>query len=141
TLDGEHVLTATMPWGRSEVVASRDAVVSVSLHAGHASVSVAAETEELAGALIEQLRDQLPAPDPSGRQEVTVTFWTYGPHGPQPSWRTISVPQWSEIEHNYGQRLRSSLEPLMTQFRPAAGGQLVLWHGESGTGKTFALRA
>ena len=29
----------------------------------------------------------------------------------------------------------------MHGFRPAHGGQLVLWHGEAGTGKTFALRA
>jgi hypothetical protein len=29
----------------------------------------------------------------------------------------------------------------MRDFRPAHGGQLVLWHGDVGTGKTFALRA
>ena len=29
----------------------------------------------------------------------------------------------------------------MRDFRPAHGGQLVLWHGTPGTGKTFALRA
>jgi len=138
---GMRLLTSASAWGRAEIVDTGDAIISVSLQMGHASVVVAAETEDRAGELVRLLREQLPAPDPSGRQEVTVTFWTYGPHGPQPSWRTISVPQWSEIEHNYGQRVRSSLEPLMTQFRPAAGGQLVLWHGESGTGKTFALRA
>ena len=119
---GTRLLTSASPWGRAEIVDTGDAIISVSLQMGHASVVVAAETEDRAGELVRLLREQLPAPDPSGRQEVTVTFWTYGPHGPQPSWRTISVPQWSEIEHNYGQRVRSSLEPLMTQFRPAAGG-------------------
>jgi hypothetical protein len=29
----------------------------------------------------------------------------------------------------------------MREFRPSHGGQLVLWHGTPGTGKTFALRA
>jgi hypothetical protein len=29
----------------------------------------------------------------------------------------------------------------LRDFRPAHGGQLILWHGEAGTGKTFALRA
>jgi len=29
----------------------------------------------------------------------------------------------------------------MRNFTPAHGGQLILWHGEAGTGKTFALRA
>jgi SpoVK/Ycf46/Vps4 family AAA+-type ATPase len=30
---------------------------------------------------------------------------------------------------------------MMQDFQPSRGGQLVLWHGEAGTGKTFALRA
>jgi hypothetical protein len=75
------------------------------------------------------------------RRTITVTFWTYGPHGPVPTWRTISVPSWVEIRENYADRTGSLLEPLMDQFQPARGGQLVLWHGLAGTGKTFALRA
>jgi hypothetical protein len=82
-----------------------------------------------------------PTPDPSAAQEVTVTFWTYGPHGPQPAWRTISVPRWDDIDANYASPTREGLERLMQGFRPAHGGQLVLWHGGVGTGKTFALRA
>ena len=30
---------------------------------------------------------------------------------------------------------------MMSEFQPSRGGQLVLWHGGAGTGKTFALRA
>ena len=29
----------------------------------------------------------------------------------------------------------------MDGFRPGAGGRLILWHGEPGTGKTSAIRA
>jgi hypothetical protein len=140
-LEGERVLVSAHHWGRTEVVDLGDALVAVSLHVGQVAASVAADTEERAAVLLEQLRGLLPAPDPSGRQEVTVTFWTYGPHGPQPSWRTISVPDWAQIEQNYAAGVRESLRRLMRDFRPAHGGQLVLWHGESGTGKTFALRA
>jgi hypothetical protein len=141
TAPGRRVLATASTWSRSEVVDTGDALIAVTLQMGHATVSVAAETQERAAELVAELRQQLPAPDPSGRQEVTVTFWTYGPHGPQPAWRTISVPQWSEIEHNYSAGVRSGLASLMDDFRPASGGQLVLWHGDSGTGKTFALRA
>jgi len=73
--------------------------------------------------------------------EVTVTFWTYSPHGPQPSWRTIAVPEWDEIEANYAHDTRSKLAHMMRDFEPAHGGQLILWHGSAGTGKTFGLRA
>jgi len=72
---------------------------------------------------------------------VPVTFWMYTPQGPRPSWRSIAVPAWDEIEHNYARGTREHLGALMTGFQPARGGQLILWHGEAGTGKTFALRS
>jgi len=55
--------------------------------------------------------------------------------------RTIAVPEWSEIGANYTARTREALDHVMRGFRPAHGGQLILWHGPAGTGKTFALRA
>jgi hypothetical protein len=75
------------------------------------------------------------------RHDVPVTFWTYTPNGPMPSVRPIAVPEWPEIDANYAASTRAGLDAIMTGFRPAHGGQLVLWHGEAGTGKTFALRA
>jgi uncharacterized protein DUF5925 len=139
--DGERLFTGSTSWNRSELVDAGDAIVQVALQSGYAQVWVAAQTETRAAELMAQLRTLLPAPDPSGRREVTVTFWTYGPHGPQPSWRTIAVPDWASIESNYPGPARTQLDGLMTSFTPAHGGQLVLWHGASGTGKTFALRA
>lgn len=118
-----------------------DEVVFVSLFHGHAACTAAAADERAAQARIRRLREILPPPDPSSAHEVNVTFWTYGPHGPQPSWRSIAVPEWDEIRENYTAQTRDALEALMSGFQPAHGGQLVLWHGEAGTGKTFALRA
>ena len=92
-------------------------------------------------AVVERLEQLFPPPDPSSAHEVPVTFWMYTPQGPRPSWRPIAVPAWDEIESNYAARTRDQLAALMRDFEPARGGQLVLWHGEAGTGKTFALRA
>jgi hypothetical protein len=58
-----------------------------------------------------------------------------------PSWRSIAVPSWDEIRENYSAETRAGLERLMSGWQPAHGGQLVLWHGVAGTGKTFGLRA
>jgi hypothetical protein len=58
-----------------------------------------------------------------------------------PSWRSIAVPSWKEITGNYSATTKSGLERLMEGFQPAHGGQLILWHGVAGTGKTFGLRA
>lgn len=140
-LAGERIFLGSNAWTRTEVFDLDDALVWVSLAGGHAGVTVAASSEERVAELFGEIRAALPAPDPSGRQEVNVTFWTYGQHGPAASWRTVAVPEWAEIRANYTEGVRDELGRLMTDFTPAAGGQLVLWHGESGTGKTFALRA
>jgi uncharacterized protein DUF5925 len=140
-LPGERVFIQSLPWLRREIIRTGEALFDVALQMGHASVTAAAAGEDEARAAVARLRELLPAPDPSGAQEVTVTFWTYGPHGPQPAWRTISVPSWDDIRRNYASHTYAGLERLMEGFRPAHGGQLVLWHGGVGTGKTFALRA
>jgi Domain of unknown function (DUF5925) len=107
---------------------------------GNAFVQVAAARDEAAEAGVEELRAMLPrARDREGR--VPVRFWTYSPHGPMPMGRTLSVPAWDEIGGNYATATRDGLARLMSGDLPWRGGQLILWHGETGTGKTTALRA
>jgi ATPase family protein associated with various cellular activities (AAA) len=108
---------------------------------GHVLAVAAADDRDAVESLFARLRELLPTPDPSSKHEVPVTFWTYGPQGPQQSWRSIAVPGWDEIEENYRESTREPLAAIMRGFRPAHGGQLILWHGPAGTGKTFALRA
>jgi hypothetical protein len=56
--------------------------------------------------------------------------------------RSISVPLWEDIAENYPRSVQASLERLYDgRYQPAEGGQLVIWHGDPGTGKTYALRA
>ena len=52
------------------------------------------------------------------------------------------MPPLGEIEANYPTGVRDRLARLARpEFRPGEGGQLILWHGPPGTGKTYALRA
>lgn len=57
--------------------------------------------------------------------------------------RVLDAPSWTAIEDNYAPLTRALISRLMGDFRPdaTASGQLILWHGQPGTGKTFALRA
>jgi len=102
---------------------------------------VAGEEPERVAATLADLKAMFPPPDPSSTHKVGVQFWTYGPHGPIGSYREVSVPEWSDLDGNYTGSTYSGLDQLMRGFQPAHGGQLILWHGEAGTGKTFALRA
>lgn len=73
---------------------------------------------------------------------ITVKFWMNGPRGPQQTARTIAAPSFTEIADNYAPEARKVLDHMISNnFEPGAGGQLILWHGPPGTGKTFGLRA
>lgn len=138
---GEALLTSRSDSGVQVVFETEGILSMVGMYPGGVYASVAAGSDAVIEERLAALRQAFPPPDPSSAHEVTVTFWTYSPHGPMPSWRSISVPDWSEIRTNYTASAREGLESLMHGFQPAHGGQLVLWHGEAGTGKTFALRA
>jgi hypothetical protein len=128
--------------GGEHVLAEQDGtLMQLDLFSGWVSARVAGNDAARVEATLAELKELFPPPDPSSAHKVNVQFWTYGPHGPIPSWREISVPEWSDLEGNYTDSTRSGLELLMRGFQPAHGGQLILWHGEAGTGKTFALRA
>jgi hypothetical protein len=140
---GRPLMRSASEHSETVVVERGDALVLVSLHGrpGFVQAQAAASVEEQAASAIAAVQGLLPAPEPIARQEVPVVFWTYSPHGPMPNVRKIAVPQWEEIRGNYAEATKIGLEGIMGDFRPAHGGQLVLWHGEAGTGKTFALRA
>ncbi|HYY76047.1 MAG TPA: DUF5925 domain-containing protein [Gaiellaceae bacterium] len=108
---------------------------------GIAFVHVAAATEQAATDGVAEIQELLPRAVRDDEGRVPVTFWSYSPHGPMPMRRELSVPTWAEIEHNYPPQAGRSLARIMQADLPLRGGQLLLWHGETGTGKTTALRA
>lgn len=111
----------------------------VTVEAGAVRVHAAAGTPAGAAACIDAVRELLP-PHEAARDLVPVTFWTATPHGGRSIMREIDAAIWESIAVNYP--AASGLEALMSPgFRPGVGGQLLLWHGEPGTGKTTALRA
>lgn len=61
-------------------------------------------------------------------------------HGATSAHRRVEAPLWEEISLNYSSSTASALAGLATA-RASNGGRLVLWHGDSGTAKTHALRA
>jgi hypothetical protein len=128
--------------GSEHVLAERDGTIALlGLFSGWVQVQVAGGDPDRVGATLAELKELFPPPDPSSSHKVSVQFWTYGQHGPISSHREVSVPEWADLEGNYTSSARGQLDALMRSFTPAHGGQLILWHGEAGTGKTFALRA
>jgi hypothetical protein len=76
--------------------------------------------------------------------EIDFHFWSMAHNGPSYIRRRIVVPKWKEISNNYSALTHSGLGTMMQEdYRPdvTANGQLILWHGNPGTGKTYAIRS
>lgn len=101
---------------------------------------IAAPTLEDANSTRAAVRDAFPDTTMEEGQ-VEADFWFHTPNGPQNVSRKIDVPLWNDIQGNYGRDVRAELERVMFHWQPGNGGRLLLWTGQVGTGKTFALRA
>jgi len=105
---------------------------------GHCTITVAGKHRDAVDAVLEDLVVALR--EEECEHEVPVTFWANAAGRPVNPRRRISAPTWSEIRENYARSARTSLDELMAADGPGPGG-LLLWHGEPGTGKSYALRA
>jgi len=112
-------------------------------HDGRVAGSLAARTPELLDRAEEALRCLVPPEDAGAGQAtaVPVTFWSRSGEFCRATTRRLSVSSWEEIRANYTAHTRDDLSGLLHDYQPGKGGQLLLWHGMPGTGKTFALRA
>jgi hypothetical protein len=144
-LVGHALRSAQFRWGYSVVLDLTDEAgchAYAWLHDGVFRAHVAGATVAGIERAKRFLHERVPVSTPTAEQKVPVTFWAYGRHGPDATARSIAVSTWDDVRGNYPEAVGSQLERLMAEsFRPAAAGQLLLWHGEPGTGKTYALRA
>jgi hypothetical protein len=105
-------------------------------------VSVASNDLEVARKLLAEVEKLLPRAETSSETILPITFWHRSCEVPERTVRQIELARWSDIASNYVGNTRETLSRLMDGFRPATNsGRLLLWGGEPGTGKTFAIRA
>lgn len=130
-------------WGRVEAIIRFDTgLLQLALAGESLNARAFAANDEDAKSLLDMTRQRIPA-SKSEENEVEITFWRHHDrNGPIPERRTIVCPSWDEIEDNYaGSTQRALQQLLLNGFDTSLAGKLVLWHGEPGTGKTFALRS
>lgn len=115
-------------------------VAHVGLQGGRTYVEIAAESEQAGRDALALFRELLPELEPT-ETDVPVAFWFNTPNGPGQTTRRIQVRTWADVRGNYARSTAEDLDRLMNGFAPDNGGQLMLWQGLPGTGKTHALRA
>jgi hypothetical protein len=126
------------------VVEAGDALVSVVTRQSKSSISVriacSRDSRDIARALMERLHALYPKPASDG-DTVPVLFHYDDTYSSESTSRRIACPEWPNIRRNYPASTQAAIDALLDEWTPGAGGRLLLWHGEPGTGKTFALRA
>ena len=105
-------------------------------------IHVWAASKALADSTLGAIKSAIPlAKVNRDEDEVEIGFWMHTRNGARQVRREIIVPAWEEIKSNYSEKVVTQLDNVMSGFKPERGGQLLLWHGDPGTGKTYALRA
>src|SRR5207245_2869428 len=89
--------------------------------------------------ILSRIRDLFP--ETVADAEIPIVFWYSEDKSVTSIQRMLAAPSWEEISHNYPSGTRAGVARLVEGFRPDSRGQLLLWHGEPGTGKTWGLRA
>jgi hypothetical protein len=130
--------------GNSAVYQVGDTLVYIGVAHGWAHVVVASNSPDSVAAAMAAFRAQYPASYAATANDgrVPVTFWTDGKLGPVARLRRIDASPWEPIRGNYTAEVSGELADIMGWGSgPERDGQLLVWLGEPGTGKTWALRA
>jgi len=144
SIRGERILWSEDDECRSLLVSVDNAgsMVLVSQALTAVEVVVASNDPETARKIIDEIDHALAREQPKDDTTLPIAFWHLSPDGAETTVRQIELARWAEIAPNYVSDTRSQLATLMDGFTPKpTDGRLLLWHGEPGTGKTFAIRA
>lgn len=119
-----------------------EAIATVALARRRLWVAVAGHDLSSAQLLLAALERAFPEPPPvqvDDEPHVNVSIWTRG--DASRSYRRLDVSEWSDIEANYAPATREAIAPLMAPGYEPGSGQLLVWYGVPGTGKSYALSA
>lgn len=83
--------------------------------------------------------DAFPEADPVSEEHV-VHIGLWGRDERHRTFRALEVEPWDDVQDNYASATRDQIGPLMVEgYSPDGRGQLLVWSGAPGTGKSFAL--
>lgn len=136
----EVVVTTKTPNYEAAVFYLRSSLVLADLTSKQMVIRVAGPAEEVRF-VADALESLVPRADETARVKVNFWYWSAPKAWARRITRLLEVPGWAEIAINYPPRTRHAVEALVASGMDARSGQLILWFGDPGTGKTYALRA
>jgi Domain of unknown function (DUF5925) len=144
SVDGRSILWCQYDRRRSHLLGwpEDDAIVLIKQGSATVEVLVAHNDLDAARKILAEIDRLLPREPISGDTVLPIMFWHQSQDGVEATIRCIELVHWADLAPNYAEEPRTRLSSLMEGFKPAKNdGRLLLWHGEPGTGKTFAIRS
>lgn len=136
----EPIVQKTEADAESSVFYLGGALVYLQEWRGQVDLRVAGSCDE-ALAIEAKVKELLPEATLKTRVRVNFWYWASMRGFAARLKRLLVVPTWDEISQNYPVSTREPLGRLIRDGVEPSSGQLLLWFGEPGCGKTYALRA
>lgn len=145
----EQVSLTYLNWSTTQTWMIRirdDFLLSLSVTPSSADVVVEIWAKDLAADLEEvvaPLKEAFPPREEAEDNTVFLHFWHNSSNGPRESGRALIVPKWEDVAANYPESVSGPVSELIKLDLLSAPprGKLIVWTGEPGTGKTYAIRA
>lgn len=122
------------------IISSSENVLEITYDRRKIRLGVFGSNRDASINVIESIKELIP-PAPRKERLLDVNFWYYTSHGPRSYERQLQAPAWNDIKENYVEKTRQQLAELQKMEHNGNSGKLILWQGDPGTGKTWALRA
>ena len=121
------------------VIGGDDAMALLQLTRGNLWVGVAGADLARARGLLDAVVAAFPVAQ-AGPEEHVVHIGLWVREQAHRAFRAIEVSSWDDVRDNYAAPTHDQIAPLMAEgFSPDGRGQLIVWSGPPGTGKSYAL--
>ncbi|MCE9581356.1 MAG: DUF5925 domain-containing protein [Planctomycetes bacterium] len=105
------------------------------------AMSTSLDAQAVLDEVVKALEARAPQEEAARDDGVWVEFCLAGRHRTDRVSQFVRCPAWGAIRNNYPDATRTAVDTLVALPDPGKHGQLIIWHGPTGTGKTYALRA
>lgn len=73
--------------------------------------------------------------------KVSISFWVMTKQGPECHVRDLECPLWEDVQANYDNNVINAYSRIIDLYDNDTAGNIIVWHGIPGTGKTSAIRS
>lgn len=100
---------------------------------------VAGADRELVSTIYQHISNSM-VPPKIEDNKISINFWVMTANGPECHVRDLECPKWEQVKDNYAPQVHEAYARTLELYPNDTAGNIIVWHGPPGTGKTSAIR-